>query len=39
LKKLTTDNLSHPTPHALRIALDYSHPPLAQRLAALEKLR
>jgi STE24 endopeptidase len=39
LKKLTTDNLSHPTPHALRICLDYSHPPLSQRLAALEKLR
>lgn len=39
LKKLTTDNLSHPTPHALRILLDYSHPPLSQRLAALEKLR
>lgn len=39
LKKLTTDNLSHPTPHALRVMLDYSHPPLSQRLAALESLR
>lgn len=38
LKKLTTDNLSHPTPHPLRVTLDYSHPPLSQRLAALEKL-
>lgn len=35
LKKLSTDNLAHPTPHALRVALDYSHPPLVQRLAAL----
>ncbi len=39
LKKLTTDNLSHPTPHPLRIALDYSHPPLGQRLQVLEKLK
>jgi STE24 endopeptidase len=39
LKKLTTDNLSHPTPHPLRVLLDYSHPPMSQRLAALEKLR
>jgi STE24 endopeptidase len=39
LKKLSTDNLAHPTPHALRVALDYSHPPLSQRLAALEKKR
>lgn len=35
LKKLTTDNLSHPSPHPLRVALDYSHPPLARRLRAL----
>lgn len=36
LKKLSTDNLSHPTPHRLRVILDYSHPPLVERLAALE---
>ncbi len=35
LKKLTTDHLSHPAPHKLRIILDYSHPPLLQRLQAL----
>ena len=35
LKKLTTDHLSHPAPHKLRIILDYSHPPLLQRLKAL----
>ncbi len=35
LKKLTTDHLSHPAPHQLRIVLDYSHPPLLQRLRAL----
>ena len=39
LKKLSADNLSHPTPHPLRVLLDYSHPPLSQRLEALEKYR
>lgn len=39
LKTLTTENLSHPTPHSLRILLDYSHPPLGQRLEALAALR
>ncbi|WP_234047481.1 M48 family metallopeptidase [Luteolibacter pohnpeiensis] len=37
LKKLSADHLSHPTPSALRVWLDYSHPPLLQRLDALEK--
>ena len=35
LKKLTSDHLSHPAPHKLRIVLDYSHPPLLQRLQSL----
>lgn len=35
LKKLSSDHLSHPAPHQLRIVLDYSHPPLLQRLRAL----
>ena len=37
LKKMTADHLSHPSPAPLRVWLDYSHPPLIQRLAALEK--
>jgi STE24 endopeptidase len=37
LKKLSVDHLSHPTPAALRVWLDYSHPPLLQRLAALNQ--
>ncbi len=37
LKKMTADHLSHPTPAALRVWLDYSHPPLVQRLEALNK--
>ena len=35
LEKLSTDHLSHPAPHPLAIRLHHSHPPLAQRLAAL----
>ncbi|MDP3849713.1 MAG: M48 family metallopeptidase [Luteolibacter sp.] len=35
LKKMTADHLSHPTPAALRVWLDYSHPPLIERLRAL----
>ncbi len=37
LKKLSSDHLSHPSPHPLRITLDYSHPPLLQRLKALQQ--
>ncbi len=37
LKKLSADHLSHPSPAALRVWLDYSHPPLLQRLAALQQ--
>jgi STE24 endopeptidase len=36
LKKMTADHLSHPSPAPLRVWLDYSHPPLIQRLRALE---
>lgn len=35
LKKLSSDHLSHPAPHKLRVILDYSHPPLIERLRAL----
>ncbi len=37
LKKLSSDHLSHPAPHKLRVTLDYSHPPLLQRLKALKQ--
>ncbi len=37
LKKMTADHLSHPSPAPLRVWLDYSHPPLIQRLEALKK--
>ena len=39
LRKLSSDHLSHPTPHKLRVILDHSHPPLVQRLRALQQVR
>jgi STE24 endopeptidase len=35
LKKLSVDNLSHLTPHPLKVLLDYSHPPILERIKAL----
>lgn len=37
LKKLSADNLSNLTPHPLAVFLDYSHPPVLQRIAALRQ--
>jgi len=37
LKKMTADHLSHPAPARLRVWLDYSHPPLIERLRELRK--
>ena len=37
LKKLSAEHLSHPTPAPLRVWLDYSHPPLLARLAAMRR--
>jgi STE24 endopeptidase len=37
LKKLSVDHLSHLTPHPLKVILEYSHPPVLQRIAALRK--
>ena len=35
LKKLSVDNLSNLTPHPLKVFLEYSHPPVLARIAAL----
>jgi len=36
LLRMTSDHLAHPCPANLRIWLDYSHPPLLERIRALE---
>ena len=35
LKKLSVDNLSNLTPHPFYVFLNYSHPPVLQRIRAL----
>jgi STE24 endopeptidase len=35
LKKLSVDNLSNLTPHPLKVFLEYSHPPVLERINAL----
>jgi len=39
LKKLSVHNLSNLTPHPFHVFLNYSHPPLLQRISALRALR
>ncbi|MBC8206093.1 MAG: M48 family metallopeptidase [Kiritimatiellaeota bacterium] len=38
LKKLSVDSLSNLTPHPLKVVLEYSHPPVLERIKALRKL-
>ena len=35
LKKLSVDNLSNLAPHPLKVFLEYSHPPVLERIKAL----
>lgn len=37
LKKLSADNLSNLTPHPFHVFLNYSHPPVTERIRALRK--
>lgn len=39
LKKLAQENFSHLSPSKLLVVLNYSHPPLAQRISAIESLQ
>lgn len=38
LKKLSVDNLSNLTPHPLKVFLEYSHPPVLERVNALRAI-
>ena len=38
LKKLARDNFAHLAPSRINVVLEYSHPPLSKRIAAVEKL-
>ena len=38
LEKLSVDNLSNLTPHPLKVFLEYSHPPVLERIRALRKV-
>ncbi|MFA5043351.1 MAG: M48 family metallopeptidase, partial [Kiritimatiellia bacterium] len=37
LKKLSVDNLSNLTPHPFKVFLEYSHPPVLQRIEAIRR--
>lgn len=39
LKKLAKDNLSNLTPHPVYVFLNYSHPPMLQRIQAIQQIR
>ncbi len=39
LKKLSVDNLSNLTPHPLKVFLEYSHPPVLERIKALRRFK
>ena len=39
LKKLSRDNLSNLTPHPIYVFLNYSHPPVLQRIRALREVQ
>ena len=38
LKKLSADNLSNLTPHPFYVFMNYSHPPVSERIAELRKI-
>ncbi|HLP58263.1 MAG TPA: M48 family metallopeptidase [Candidatus Deferrimicrobium sp.] len=39
LKKLSVDNLSNLTPHPLKVFFYYSHPPILERISAIENIK
>ena len=39
LKKLSVDNLANLNPHPLKVMLEYSHPPILDRISAVRKAK
>ena len=39
LKKLSVDNLSHLTPHPFYFKLNYSHPPVLERIKTIRTFK
>lgn len=39
LKKLSVDNLSNLTPHKIKVFLEYSHPPVLDRIKAIKNIK
>ena len=39
LKKLSVDNLSNLHPHLMKVFLEYSHPPVLERIEAIRKIK
>lgn len=39
LKKLSVDNLSNLTPHKLKVFMEYSHPPVLERIKAIKNIK
>ena len=39
LKRLSVENLSNLTPHPLKVFLEYTHPPVLERIRAIKELR
>ncbi len=37
LKRLSVDNLSNITPHRFKVLLDYTHPPVLERIRAIRE--
>ena len=38
LKKLSVDNLSNLTPHKMKVFMEYSHPPVLDRIKAIRNI-
>ena len=38
LKKLSVDNLSNLYPHSFKVFLEYSHPPVLERIKAIRNI-